>query len=83
MKKETSRKDLIRVATKWLKESSETSNANKSDLEIILMLMHDFKSLIRCDSCLQFTLKCLQMIQEDEDPCFSGLLVLPVTDKVD
>ena len=46
------------------------------------MLMYDFKSTIRCDSCRRFQMKCKMMIQEDGDPCFQGLLVLPATEKI-
>ena len=60
----------------------KTSKVNESDLEIMLMLMHDFKSITRCDFCLQFKLNFLQMIKEDDDPCFAGLLVLPIIEKV-
>ena len=45
------------------------------------MLTYDFKSLIRCDYYKGFIMKCKLMMQEDSDPLFQGLLVLPVTEK--
>ena len=54
---------------------------NESDLETIFMLVYDFKSIIRCDSCKRFIMKCKMMTQEDDDPCFQGLMALPATEK--
>jgi len=82
MMKETSRKDLIKIVTNWLEKNKKKSGVNESELEIIFMLIYDFKSIIRNDSCKRFLLKCKMMIQEDNDPLFQGLLVLPATEKV-
>ena len=82
MMKETSRKDLIKIVTSWLNKNNNKKGANESELEIMFMLIYDFKSVIRCDSCKRFIMKCKMMIQEEEDPCFQGLMVLPATEKV-
>ena len=50
MMKETTRKNLIKIVKKWFDESINKKGVNESDLEIMFMLMCDFKSLIRCDS---------------------------------
>ena len=50
MIKETTIKDLIKIVTTWQSKNVNKKGANKSELEIIFMLVYDFKSIIRCDS---------------------------------
>lgn len=80
--KEAFRKDLIKIVTNWLEKNEDKRGVNESELEIMFMLIYDFKSIIRNDSCKRFLLKCKMMVQEDDDLLFQGLLVLPATEKV-
>ena len=82
MMKETTRKDLIKIVKTWLRKNVNKKGVNESYLEIISMSVYDFKSIVRCDSCKRFIMKCKMMTQEDDDPCFQGLMVLPATEKV-
>ena len=82
MTKESSIKYIIKITEKWLEKSSKTSKVNESDLQIIIMLACDYESIMSCYSYLKFRFKCLQIIQEDNDACFDGFLVLPRTEKV-
>ena len=71
LKKDINRKDLMRIVETWLDLTKKEGSANESDLEIIWMIINDFKSLVRCDSCKQFMLKCIKMVQEEGDPLFA------------
>ena len=82
MAKETTRKYFMKIVETWLKNTSETYEVDESELEIMCMLIYDSKSIIRCDACLQFQLKCTMSIQEDDDPIFDGLLVLSSNEKL-
>ena len=86
IKKTLSRKELKKVVESWIDETKKKKKKNKMvderKLELMLILCYDYKSLVRCNSCLQFKFKSLLMTQEDEDPPFVGLVVLPGAEKV-
>ena len=82
MTKETTRKDLIKIVKNWLDKSGNKKEVTRSELEIIFMSTHDFKSIIRYDYCKRFMIKYKMMMQEDNDLYFQDLLVLPATKKV-
>ena len=70
MTRETTRKYLIKIVKNWLDKSINEKGVNESELELMFVLTHDFKSIVRCDSCKRFTIKCKIMTQDDNDPCF-------------
>ena len=79
---ENSRKYLIKIVETWLEPTSKTSKLNESYLKIIFMSTYYFKSIMRCETCLQFKLKCMMLNQEADEPCLALFFALPSTEKV-
>ena len=78
MKKEISRCELNKIVEDWLQATSEydIEPVKEESLKCMVVMLIDYKTLLRCDIMLALMLKSIHIVQQEEDLPMLELIAL-------